>query len=108
MWYAVGLIALAIVIALMHSNRKAAMLEEAHHEYEKNEYALEREAARAQCKHEFIEFGQTGVPGIHADHEVVSCLPRRYGAGEVEGIHLRKLLAMTIRPDLSFKSECLR
>ena len=64
MWYVAGLIALAIVIAVMRSNRKAARLEAARREYEANEYALGREAARAQCKHEFIQFGQTGVPGV--------------------------------------------
>ncbi len=66
MWYVVviGLIALAIVIAVKRSNKTAAKLEAARHEYQKNDYALGREAARAQCKHEFIQFGQTGVPGV--------------------------------------------
>lgn len=64
MWYVFGFIALVIVITVIRSNRKAARLEEARRKYEKNEYALGREAARAQCKHEFIQLGQTGVPGV--------------------------------------------
>lgn len=40
MWYVASFIALAIVIAVNHSNRKAARLEAARCEYEKNEYAL--------------------------------------------------------------------
>ena len=64
MWYVASFIALAIAIAVIHSNRKAAKLEAARREYEKHEYALGKTAARAQCQHEFIEFGQTGVPGV--------------------------------------------
>jgi hypothetical protein len=64
MWYVFGVIALAMVITVIRSNRKATKLKEARHEYEKNEYALGRDAARAQCRHEFTQFGQTGVPGV--------------------------------------------
>lgn len=64
MWYVLGFIALAVVITVIRSNRNAARLNAARREYEKNEYALGKNAARAQCKHEFIQFGQTGVPGV--------------------------------------------
>jgi hypothetical protein len=64
MWYVFGFIALVVVITVIRSNRKSTKLKEARDEYGKNEYALGKDAARAQCKHEFIQFGQTGVPGV--------------------------------------------
>lgn len=64
MWYVFGFIVLVIVIAVMRSNRQRARFEEARREYYKNEDAHGMEAARAQCKHEFTQFGQTGVSGV--------------------------------------------
>ncbi|RDD81526.1 hypothetical protein DVJ77_10110 [Dyella tabacisoli] len=67
MWYVFGFTALIIVIIAVRSKRTAARLArlaEARNEYDKNVYALGTVAARAQCKHEFIQLGQTGVPGV--------------------------------------------
>ena len=64
MLYVIGFIALVIVITVIRSNRQSAKLREARREYEENEYAVGREKARAQCKHAYIQFSQTGVPGV--------------------------------------------
>ncbi len=68
MWYILGVSVAVILIAAVYSSRNAAKLATriatSRDEFARAEFELGRTRAQAQCKHEFFELGQTGVPGI--------------------------------------------
>jgi hypothetical protein len=66
MWIAAAvLIAVVIAAAVSASSaRERARLKALRDAYERDEHALGREAARKKCAHAFVQFGQTGIPGV--------------------------------------------
>jgi hypothetical protein len=69
MWYAAGLL-LAVAAAAVAATARAAAarkrLAAARDAHEREESKLGRAAARKNCAHAFVQFGQTGVPGVAA------------------------------------------
>ena len=67
MWYAAGAVLLiAALIAVSNARdeaerRKVAAARDA---FERERSKIGRQAALAKCAHAFVEFGQTGIPGV--------------------------------------------
>ena len=62
-----GAVVFLLVLAVGASVRNARAreaLKEARDAYERDEHELGRDPARKKCAHSFVQFGQTGVPGV--------------------------------------------
>ena len=66
MWYVAALLLIfaSIIVAKARSRRRNMRLAAARDAYQRDEFKLGRTSARRKCGHEFMQFGQTGIPGI--------------------------------------------
>lgn len=65
MWIAAALLIVTVIAGVsVLDARERARLKAARDAYERDEHALGRAAARQKCAHAFVQFGQTGIPGV--------------------------------------------